>query len=334
MTVGRFAPSPTGRLHLGNLRTALVAWLGVHGGADKPGAAERPVGRFLVRFEDLDAAAVRDEHYRTQLADLDAIGLTWAEPVVRQSERTELYVEAMRRLLTADMVYPCYCSRREIREAAQAPNLPHAGHHYPGTCRELSSAARAERALTRDPAYRVRAASASRSFDDLVRGSVRFEIDDFVVQRNDGTPAYHLVVVVDDHHQGVSQVVRADDLLESTSRHLLLYELLELPPPRHAHVPLVLAPTGDRLAKRHGAVNLSDRAARGESAPEVLRFLAASLGLCDPDEAVNGRPIGPAELVDRFEFAALPTEPLTLPEAFLVPADPSPDQPTSNSDTV
>lgn len=314
MPVGRFAPSPTGRLHLGNLRTGLVAWLGIR-------SAGSAAGRFLLRFEDLDTAAVRDEHYQSQADDLAAIGLDWDEPPVRQSDRTPRYDAALDQLVAADLVYPCFCSRREIREAASAPNLPHAGHHYPGTCRDLSAAARAERGQTRDPAYRVRADQATRGFTDLVMGPAEFEIDDFVVKRNDGTPAYHLVVVVDDHQQGVTQVVRADDLLESTSRHLLLYELLELPPPTHAHVPLVLAPNGDRLAKRHGAVNLDDRAARGETPAEVLRFLAASLGLCHADETVAGRPIGPADLIERFDFATLPSAPLTLPEDFLVPAD-------------
>lgn len=314
MTVGRFAPSPTGRLHVGNLRTGLVAWLGVRSAATE-------TGRFLLRFEDLDADAVRDEHYQTQADDLAAIGLDWDEPPIRQADRRPQYNTALKKLEAAELIYPCFCSRREIREAASAPNLPHAGHHYPGTCRDLSTAARAERALTRDPAYRVRAKRAVRGFTDLVMGHAEFEIDDFVVKRNDGTPAYHLVVVVDDHAQGVTQVVRADDLLESTSRHLLLYELLELQPPVHAHVPLVLAPSGDRLAKRHGAVNLDDRAAKGESPAEVLRFLAASLGLCTVDETVNGQPIGPADLIGRFDFAALPKAPLTLPEDFLVPAN-------------
>lgn len=148
-------------------------------------------------------------------------------------------------------------------------------------------------------------------------GPREFEIDDFVVERNDGTPAYHLVVVVDDAAQAVDLVVRADDLLESTSRHLLLYELLDLRPPAHAHVPLVLAPNGDRLAKRHGAVNLDDRAGRGESPAEVLRFLASTLDLCEVDEAVDGQPVSPVDLIGRFDFNSLPHEPLSLPEDYL-----------------
>lgn len=311
MAIGRFAPSPTGRLHVGNLRTALVAWL----------SARTPGSLFLLRFEDLDSAAVRREHYGSQERDLAAIGLDWDPPVVRQSDRLDRYAEALERLARDELVYPCFCSRREIREAASAPNRPHAGHHYPGTCRDLTSSQRSERALTRDPALRVRAAGTDRAFDDLVMGHQRFELDDFVVRRNDGTPAYHLVVVVDDAAQDVDLVVRADDLLESTSRHLLLYELLDLPIPRHAHVPLVLAPNGDRLAKRHGAVNLDDRAALGETPGQVLAFLAASLGLCRAEEAVT-----PDDLLERFDFAALPRTPLLLPERYLAPSEDTADR--------
>ena len=313
MPVGRFAPSPTGRLHLGNLRTALVAWLA----ARRPGPDPDGVSTFLLRFEDLDRSAVRPEHYRSQQEDLSAIGLDWDEPVLRQSDRLAHYDLAMARLTEADLLYPCFCSRREIREAASAPNLAHGGHHYPGTCRALSSAERSRRALTRDPALRLRAGSLVRSFDDLVLGRHRFEIDDFVIKRNDGTPAYHLAVVIDDAAQGVDLVVRADDLLESTSRQLLLYELLQLPAPRYGHVPLVLAPTGDRLAKRHGAVTLEDRAARGESPAQVLTFLATTLGLFPAAFAAAGETVTPSELLDRFDFDQLPREPLILPARYL-----------------
>lgn len=306
MPSGRFAPSPTGRLHLGNLRTALVAWL----------FSRSDGSRFLLRFEDLDTASIRAEHYRTQADDLAALGLHWDEPVVRQSDRLDRYRETVDDLVARDLVYPCFCSRREIREAASAPNRPHSGYGYPGTCRDLSSVARSQRSETRDPALRVRAAGVERSFTDAVFGPQRFELDDFVVRRNDGTPAYHLVVVIDDHAQGIDLVVRADDLLESTARHLHLYELLDLPTPDHAHIPLVLAPDGDRLAKRHGAVDLDDRAARGEGPGHVLTFLASSLGLCDPDE-----PIEASDLLARFDPNRLPTEPLTLPDDYLEPAD-------------
>jgi len=142
---------------------------------------------------------------------------------------------------------------------------------------------------------------------------VHYPVDDFVVQRNDGTPAYHLAVVVDDADTGVDLVVRADDLTDSTSRHLLLYELLGHPPPRYAHVPLVLTTNGDRLAKRHGAVTLADRANKGEDPAMVLAYLGSTLGLCQPDEAITT-----SSLVDRFDSAALPTTPLVLDESYLI----------------
>ncbi|MEM9562923.1 MAG: tRNA glutamyl-Q(34) synthetase GluQRS [Actinomycetota bacterium] len=316
MPQGRFAPSPTGRLHVGNLRTALVAWL----------AARVDGSDFLVRFEDLDTASVRDEHYESQLADLAAIGLDWDGEVVRQSDRMDRYREALDRLVADDAAYPCFCSRREIREAAAAPNAGgrtegrrqaagHGGHRYPGTCRDLSSAERAERATTRPPALRFRADGLVRTVDDHVAGPFTFELDDFVIQRNDGVPAYHLVVVVDDAAQGIELVVRADDLLESAARQLVLYERLGLAGPQHAHVPLVLGPDGNRLAKRHGAVDLDDRAERGQRPDQVLGFLAVSLGLCDDDRADAG--VTAAELVDGFDVAALPRHPLTLPDEWL-----------------
>ena len=315
MPVGRFAPSPTGRLHVGNLRTALVAWL----------AARADGSRFLLRFEDLDTAAVRPEHYDSQREDLTALGLDHDPPVVRQSERLDRYRAAVDRLVADGAVYPCFCSRREIRAAASAPNAgpgrpsaAYGGHRYPGTCRDLSPAERASRARTREPALRVRADGLVRRFDDRIAGPFRFELDDFVVRRNDGTPAYHLVVVVDDAAQGVELVVRADDLLESAARQLLLYERLGLDPPDHAHVPLVLGPDGHRLAKRHGAVTLADRGAAGQRPDQVLGFLASTLGLCPPASAGAG--VRPADLIDGFDLTALPTEPLTLPEDWLAGA--------------
>ena len=302
MPTGRFAPSPTGRLHVGNLRTALIAWLWSRYEDDE----------FLLRFEDLDERNVSAEHYESQRQDMQALGLDWDEPVFNQSERLEIYQDGLDELIELDMVYPCFCSRREIREAASAPHRSHAGPHYPGTCAKLSTQQRTERAQTRDAALRVRGDAGGRSFTDLVLGEQHYPVDDFVVRRNDGTPAYHLVVVVDDAASDIEIVVRADDLCDSTSRHLYLYELFDFDPPQYAHVPLVLAPNGDRLAKRHGAVTLGDRAEQGESADAVLTFLASSLGLCQPDETVTA-----TGLLDRFDPALLPTEPLHLNEDYL-----------------
>ena len=296
---GRFAPSPTGTLHLGNLRTALLAWL----------YARAQGAPFLLRVEDLDRGRVRERFEVEQLGDLAAIGLDWDGDVVRQSERTELYADALATLDAAGATYPCWCTRAEIREASSAPHGPLSEGHYPGTCRRLSGAQRAEReASGRPPAVRVDAGGAQVAFADRLHGDQVGSVDDFVVRRNDGAYAYNLAVVVDDGAQGVGEVVRGDDLLDSTPRQLWLADRLGLPRPSFAHVPFVLGGDGARLAKRHGAVTLADRAEQGESAADVRARLAASVGLAAPGESVSA-----AQLVARFDpngFAPPPSGPL------------------------
>ena len=238
-------------------------------------------------MEDLDRVTSSVEHERRQLADLAAIGLDWDGDVVRQSERFERYREAIEVLEESGLVYPCYCTRREIRReieaAASAPHgeLPSDG--YPGTCRDLTRSERSEREAARATG---RPASAHRARADrdrrLLAGVHRGPVDDVVLQRGDGVPAYNLAVVVDDAAQGVTQVVRGDDLLSSTPRQVLLQRLLGLPTPEYLHVPLVLGPDGERLAKRHGAVTLSQLAEGGVSAADVVAWLATSLGLAGP----------------------------------------------------
>ena len=302
---GRYAPSPTGQLHLGNLRTGLVAWLDAR-------SAGAP---FHLRFEDLDTATVKPEHYESQAADLRALGLDWDTEPLNQSDRLEIYYDAIADLRSVGQLYPCYCSRREIREAAQAPNGPLSPLDYPGTCRTLTEAERRQREEDgRPPAWRLLVPEGTtRSFVDEVVGEHVGPIDDVVVQRNDGAPAYNLVVVIDDEAQGVGHVIRADDLVTSTPRQIYIAELLGIEPFTYGHVPLVLGPEGKRLAKRDGSVTLPDRIERGETADEVRSFLASSLGLCGVDD----RP-SPSELVDAYPGpGALPTEPLTLDENFL-----------------
>jgi len=288
---GRFAPSPTGTLHLGNLRTALLAWL----------FARSRGGCFAVRMEDLDVGRVRERFHDEQLRDIAALGIDWDGPVVRQSQRTALYDAALAALRDDGLIYECWCTRAEIREAASAPHgdLPEGA--YPGTCLRLTAAQREERRSSgRPPALRIRADRARVGFEDRLTGPFEGVVDDFVVRRNDGAYAYNLAVVVDDADQGIGEVVRGLDLLDSTPRQLWLGARLGVVAPRHAHVPLVLGPDGARLAKRHGAVTLADRAALGESADDVRAELATSLRLCEPGERPSAR-----ELAERFSIGAL-----------------------------
>jgi glutamyl-tRNA synthetase len=284
---GRFAPSPSGELHLGNLRTALLAWL----------FARSTGRRFLLRVDDLDR--VRAGAERLQLADLAALGLDWDGAVAHQSDRLDAYHGAVARLAAANLVYECFCTRREIQQAASAPHAPQGA--YPGTCRNLTDAQRAQRRTEgRPPALRLRAQVRDFAVDDVLHGRFRGLVDDMVLQRGDGTPAYNLAVVVDDADQGIDQVVRGDDLLPSSPRQAYLATLLELPTLEYAHVPLVLNAEGKRLAKRDGAVTLADQRALGCSPADVLARLAESLGL---------RGSTPAELLDSFDPTALPHEP-------------------------
>lgn len=290
MTTGRFAPTPSGDLHLGNLRTALLAWC----------FARHERGTFLLRVEDLTTGAEprrRDE----QLEDLAAIGVDHDGAVVAQSERRHLYDAAIERLERAGLTYPCYCSRRDIREAAAAPHGPLPEGAYPGTCRELTAHDRAERsARGRPPALRLRADAVEVEVHDRMLGQLRAAVDDLVVRRADGVPAYNLAVVVDDADQGVDQVVRGADLFDTTPRQVLLQRLLALPTPDYVHVPLVLGADGERLSKRHGAVSLRERLALGESVDGVVGRLAASMGLAEAGERLSA-----ATLLERFDPAAL-----------------------------
>ena len=293
MPAGRFAPSPTGPLHVGNLRTAVLAWLFARSAGDA----------FVLRIDDLDRAASRDEHVRDHIADLAALGIDWDGAVVRQSDRFDRYEAALDRLAADGLLYPCYCTRREVRAAVSAPHGPSPEGAYPGTCRELTAAERAAReAEGRPPSWRVRAAGERIAMVDRLRGRFAGVIDDFVVRRADGAPAYQVAVVVDDHDQGVAEVVRGDDLLDTTPRQVWLARRLGLTVPGHAHVPLVLGPDGQRLAKRHGAVTLGDLRGQGVGPPEVLSALAASLRLADPGSAVRSV----RDLLERFDPDRLP----------------------------
>lgn len=296
---GRFAPSPTGTLHVGNLRTAMLAWL----------MARRSGRPFLLRMEDLDRVAAAVEHERSQQRDLEAMDIDWDGPVMHQSERFDAYRQALGRLTAAGLTYECFCSRREVREAAAAPHGP-GERIYPGTCRDLTETARARRRTERPPALRWRAAGEVIDVDDLVAGRFAAPTHDIVLCRNDGVPAYNLAVVVDDAAQGVDEVVRADDLLASTPSQIAVQRALGLPTPRYAHVPLVVGDTGIRLAKRDGAITLHELGASGWTSRAVRSALATSVGIADVDDATT-----PDELVARFDlarFVARGRHPVTL----------------------
>jgi glutamyl-tRNA synthetase len=286
---GRFAPSPTGPLHVGSLRTALIAWLLSRAARD----------RFLLRIEDLQRTASSDEFERSHLADLGALGIDWDGEVWHQSERAHVYDAALGELERGGLTYECYCSRREIREAAVAPH-DSAELVYPGTCRNLTAAQREERRGSRVPAIRFRATSREIGVDDLVAGPYRGRPWDVVLRRNDGVCAYNLAVVVDDGASGVDLVVRGGDLLPATPSQIAVGEALGLPRPRHAHVGLVVNDAGVRIAKRDGAISLADLAAHGVDIDAVRSALAVSIGLAEPGETVSA-----SQLTGRVDRAEL-----------------------------
>lgn len=298
---GRFAPSPTGALHLGNAWAALLGWLWARAeGAD-----------FALRIEDLDAARCRPEYVEALRRDLDWLGLDFDGPVVFQSQRADLYRQALERLIRDGRVYPCFCSRAEVARAASAPHgRADDGPVYPGTCARLDAAQVAERSRTRTPALRFRTEPGVVTFRDGVLGptaqDVQAEVGDFVVRRNDGVASYQLAVVVDDAEMGIDRVLRGADLLDSTPRQLQLARALGLPLPAHAHVPLLVGADGRRLAKRNGPPTLTELREVRVAPERVVGLLArwAGLGTGDPERA--------SELVGRFRLSALPHDPIRV----------------------
>lgn len=293
---GRYAPSPTGDLHLGNLRTAVLAYLFAH---------SCPDGELLYRIEDLDTARARPGIAERQRSDLESLGLVFDPPLVVQSTRFAAYQTALKSL--QGRTFECFCSRREIAEAASAPHG--SPGRYPGTCRDLTESERADRRRTRPPAIRLRAGPEPVTVVDLLHGEIAGTPDDIVLRRNDGSPAYHLAVVIDDADSGVNQVVRGDDLLDSAISQAYLARLLGRAVPTYAHVPLAVNAEGIRLAKRDGAVTLADLAAYGIGPHQVLTTIAISLRLAEPGEQVDL-----ATLATRFDPARLPLTPWVVPD--------------------
>ena len=248
--------------------------------------------RFLIRVEDLDDRT-HDDVARSQLADLAAIGITWDEEPEWQSAHPQRYDTVIAGLAERSLVYECYCSRRDILSAPRAPHAPEGT--YPGTCRDLGETERDARRAARPPALRLRSDTVEYTVTDLLHGSYTGVVDDFVLRRGDGVPAYNLAVVVDDALAGIDQVVRGDDLLSSSPRQAYLAELLGHPQPVYAHVPLVLNHEGKRLAKRDGAVTLAEL-----GVDRAFTLISASLGR--PASSID-------ELLEGFDPAHLPRDP-------------------------
>ena len=292
---GRFAPSPSGRMHLGNLWSCLLAWL----------AARSAGGGMVLRLEDLDPDRCKRKYCDQVMLDLEWLGLDWDNQPVYQSQRTDLYAQAFQKLEDQGLIYPCYCTRAE-RLAASAPHRSDGVPIYDGRCGKLTDEDRAELSKTRRPAWRVRVPAGERTFADLLQGAYREDLaldcGDFILRRSDGVYAYQLAVVVDDALMGVTQVVRGGDLLDSTPRQLWIQEKLGFSHPEYGHVPLLLSPDGRRLAKRDRDQELGTLKER-YTAPELVGRLALAAGLL-PEYV----PVTPRELLPLFSWDKLPRE--------------------------
>lgn len=276
---GRFAPSPSGRMHLGNALSAMLAWL----------SAKHQGGEILLRIEDLDPARSKAEYAQGIMDDFRWLGLLWDRRATDQSKRGEAYAAALRQLEQMYLIYPCYCSRDQLH-AASAPHASDGRVIYAGTCRNLTPEQRA--VMTKKPSLRIRLPDREISFRDGLQGDVTMnlqrEFGDIILRRADGVAAYQLAVVVDDGTEGVTEVVRGRDLLSSTPVQLYLYELLGLTPPRFYHVPMLLAPDGRRLSKRDRDLDFG-YLRQHFSPEEIIGLLAHLAGLLERWEPVSAR---------------------------------------------
>ena len=305
--VGRFAPSPSGRMHLGNAFSALIAWLAVRSAG----------GEMVLRQEDLDPQRCKREYADQIEEDYRWLGLDWDRggsaggDAYYQSNRDDIYAEALETLRQNHLIYPCFCTRNQLH-AASAPHATDGTTLYPGTCRNLTPAEQTERAKTRKPAMRVKVPDETVSFTDHIMGAYHQNLaqacGDFILRRSDGVFAYQLAVVVDDALMGVTQVVRGADLLSSTPRQLWLYRELGLPAPEFYHMPLLLAVDGRRLSKRDGDESLEHLQAR-YTPEQIIGRLAYACGLQNAPD-----PRTPAELADGFSWQRVPQNDIILPE--------------------
>lgn len=307
--IGRLAPSPTGAQHVGNARTFLIAWLSIRSRG----------GRVILRIEDIDSPRVKPWAVQQVIDDLLWLGLDWDEgpdvggphaPYV-QTERAAQYAAALEFLKRGDRIYPCLCTRTDIAEAASAPHLGQEGPLYPGTCSHRAPADAGS--LVSEYAWRFRVSDQTHQFEDQFSGSVcccpAKELGDFVIGKKDGTPAYQLAVVVDDHAMGVTEVCRGDDLLPSAFRQQELYEEFHWPLPKYVHVPLVVGADGRRLAKRHGDTRISVLREQGVPPERLLGLLAWSCGW-----QADSRPVAIAQLLSSFHLSSIPSSPFVMTE--------------------
>ena len=289
-TVGRFAPTPSGRMHLGNVFAALIAWLSVR----------KDDGHLVLRMEDLDTQRTSAEFAQILRDDLRWLGLDWDEETQPQSQRSEVYREYFEKLEDMGLLYPCYCTRSQLH-SVNAPHLSDGTYVYTGTCRDLTAAQR--KAFGRSPAWRVKVPDQLWTVEDLVQGryeeNLATHCGDFVVRRADGVYVYQLAVTVDDALAGVTQVVRGMDLLSSAPRQMYLQQLLGFPHPEYAHVPMLLAPDGRRLSKRDKDLDLGYL--RSHTTPErLIGVLAYSAGLTDSPASISAN-----ELAENFTWQKL-----------------------------
>ncbi len=278
--VGRFAPTPSGGLHLGNLFSFLIAYL----------LAKKTGGKILLRIEDLDQARTKKAYADAIMRDLDAFGFSWDNSPIYQSERTDAYFEVLKRLQEQNLTYPCFCSRADLHAA----NAPHFGEEYVyrGTCRSLTSQQVRLKRTVRPPATRIKVDGIIRSFQDEFQGAQSYNLEkcsgDFIIRRSDGVFAYQLAVVVDDAEMGVTSVVRGLDLLTSTPRQMFLQDKLGASHPTYAHIPVLVDASGRRLSKRDKDMDvhtlLQDR---GISAEVILGRLSYTAGITDEDRCCS-----------------------------------------------
>ena len=291
--VGRFAPTPSGRMHLGNVFSALMAWASVRS----------QNGSLILRIEDLDIRAHNPQYTSLLLDDLQWLGLTWDKGPYYQSKRTELYREALSDLKQQGLLYPCFCSRADLH-AAQAPHASDGTYVYAGTCRNLSQSEREELSAHKIPFFNDTATTEIYTFEDRVYGPTSQNLaescGDFIVQRADGVFAYQLAVVVDDADMDITEVVRGSDLLSSTPRQLYLQDVLGLSHPTYAHLPLLVAPDGRRLSKRNHDLDLGVLRDQGKTPEEILGFLAYCVGLTEENE-----PLSSVQIANRFSWETL-----------------------------